>query len=397
MHVDLEGAITVPQRQTSGSKVGGGATGAAPMGPHMRLVTEEPGHSMPASDVEPVAGFIQGELSGEDLGNASVGRGGAAAAGGVVEESPEESASALALLAQVRELREQNVMLRAEVAHLRRRDETVNYTIARIDEELRLAARLQRDFMPRAMPAVGRVRFHTCFRPATYVSGDLYDVSRLDERHVGFYMADAVGHGMPAALLTMFMRQALQTKEITAGSYRLLKPSETLLRMNEVLVEQELTDATFATAVCGVINCETGQLLVSSAGHPRPIVIPRDGEAFELETDGSLLGIFRDEQFLDVEYKLKPGDRLVLYTDGVEVAFRQAWAEQEAKNPGPQLAIASEEPRFDHDRWKTELIRSKHLPAEEQLLRFSAEVDAQDGSLSPVDDLTLVLVEMGEE
>ena len=66
------------------------------------------------------------------------------------------------------------------------------------------------------------VRFHTLFRPAGYVSGDLYDIMRLDETHVGFYMADAVGHGMPAALLTMFIKNALVTKQIGPEGYRLL-------------------------------------------------------------------------------------------------------------------------------------------------------------------------------
>ena len=61
------------------------------------------------------------------------------------------------------------------------------------------------------------MHFHTLFRPAGYVSGDLYDVARLDERRIGFYVADAVGHGMPAALLTMFIKHALVTKEVRGG------------------------------------------------------------------------------------------------------------------------------------------------------------------------------------
>src|SRR5947207_11229487 len=95
----------------------------------------------------------------------------------------------------------------------------------RLDEELRLAARVQQDFLPKSLPSVGDVRFQYLFRPAGHVSGDLYDVMRLDETHVGFYMADAVGHGMPAALLTMFLKQALTTKEIFPGGYRLLPPN----------------------------------------------------------------------------------------------------------------------------------------------------------------------------
>ncbi len=214
--------------------------------------------------------------------------------------------------------------LRAEVQHLRRRDETVKYTMQRIDEELRLAARLQRDFMPRAFPEVGGVKFHTLFRPAGYVSGDLYDVFRLDEFHVGFYMADAVGHGMPAALLTMFVKHALITKEIKQGSYRLLTPGETLGRLNEQLVAQDLSQATFATAVYGIINTKTRELKFASAGHPAPLIYSGNEPVTPLTGSGGLLGIFPGETFPDVSATLKENDRVIVYTDGVEVAFNHA-------------------------------------------------------------------------
>ena len=79
--------------------------------------------------------------------------------------------------------------------------------MTRLDEELRLAAKLQQDFLPKQLPQVGPIHFHSLFRPAGYVSGDLYDVMRLDEKRVGFFPVDAVGHGMPAALLTMFIKR----------------------------------------------------------------------------------------------------------------------------------------------------------------------------------------------
>ena len=118
--------------------------------------------------------------------------------------------------------------LRNELESLRSRDRAINFHMQRIDDELRLAARLQQDFLPKSLPRIGRVRFHTLFRPAGYVSGDLYDVMRLDEKHVGFYIADAVGHGMPAALLTMFIKNALVTKQIVEIGYRLLAPGATM-------------------------------------------------------------------------------------------------------------------------------------------------------------------------
>src|SRR5688572_9036270 len=107
---------------------------------------------------------------------------------------------AVPVMQQLGELQDEIQNLHGEINQLRRRDETLRFYMHRLDEELRLAARIQQDFLPKMLPQVGPVHFHTLFRPAGYVSGDLYDVTRLDERHVGFYIADAVGHGVPAAL-----------------------------------------------------------------------------------------------------------------------------------------------------------------------------------------------------
>src|SRR4051812_27990222 len=85
---------------------------------------------------------------------------------------------------QIQILQTQITSLSSEIEALRKRDETVRFYMHRIDEEMRLAARLQQDFLPKTLPQVGPVRFHTLFRPAGYVSGDLYDVMRLDETHV---------------------------------------------------------------------------------------------------------------------------------------------------------------------------------------------------------------------
>jgi serine phosphatase RsbU (regulator of sigma subunit) len=97
--------------------------------------------------------------------------------------------------------------LHDEVNLLRKRDETLNFLHApprRGDAPGRAVAA---GFSAQESAADrGACTFTRSSRPAGYVSGDLYDVMRLDEKHVGFYMADAVGHGMPAALLTMFMK-----------------------------------------------------------------------------------------------------------------------------------------------------------------------------------------------
>ena len=266
-------------------------------------------------------------------------------------------------------------LLHAEVNALRRRDDALKFYMHRLDEEMRLAARLQQDFLPKHLPRIAPVRFHTLFRPAGYVSGDLYDVMRLDETHVGFYMADAVGHGMPAALLTMFMKNALVTKQIDSAGYRLLPPAQTMARLNDSLVSQNLSHATFATAVYGVIDTRALTVTFARGGHPNPIILRGDGGMECLRTDGSLLGIFPDETFPETTVQLAPGDRMIVFTDGIEVAF-------------------SDDATADSVRWREELWLRRGLSTEELLTDFARHVDKQAGSLSPKDDLTMIVVEV---
>jgi hypothetical protein len=186
-----------------------------------------------------------------------------------------------------------------------------------LDEEMRLASRLQRDFLPRRLPEVGGARFSVLYRPISFVSGDIYDITRLDETHVGFYIADAVGHGLPAALLTMFIKKALQTKRIVGNTYEIIPPDDSLAALNDDICAQELSSCNFCTAVYCVLDVSTLTLTYARAGHPAPVLVRRDGTLESLDGAGCLLGVFDDAEFEAREVSIEPGDRIVLYTDGV--------------------------------------------------------------------------------
>ena len=265
--------------------------------------------------------------------------------------------------------------LHEEVAALRCRDQALNDHMHQLDEELRLASRLQRDFLPKILPEVGPVRFNVLFRPAGYVSGDIYDVCRLDETHVSFYLADAVGHGIPAALLTMFLKRALITKEIFPGGYRLIPPGEAMGRLNQAFVDQGLAHTTFATALYGVIDTHSLQCTFARGGHPPPILLSADGELRYLHADGGLLGIFPDDVYTECTTQLRSGDRLIIYSDGVEVCL-------------------GEEADSQQTEWHRQLLRLHPLPTAELLSELSRYVDSKAGSLAPKDDLTVIVAEI---
>lgn len=235
---------------------------------------------------------------------------------------PDESLDMLhGRLATLLDLRKTLNSLNNEIQRLKLLNEPLGSHFAQVDEEMRLAARLQQDFLPRSLPEVPGIHFATVYRPASWVSGDIYDVMRLDEEHIGFYIADAVGHGMPAALLTIFIKRALQTKRIANDKYQIISPEESLALLNQDLVEQNLAHCQFATACYCTLNVKTLQLDVARAGHPYPLLIRSDRSIVQLGQAGALLGVLPGEAYDSASYRLAPGDKLLLYSDGLEDAL----------------------------------------------------------------------------
>ena len=252
-------------------------------------------------------------------------------------------------------------------------------TFTRMGEELKLARRLQLSmFPPRDLEFPGS-RFVSVNIPSGQVSGDFYDVFRLDETHVGFYVADAIGHGVPAAMLAVFVKRGIHTKEIKGHSYRIIPPGEVLGQLNQDIIDQNLSDSPFITMCYGVFNGVTGALRISSAGHPKPFIIRSGGRDIDLaDTEGSLLGVF-DEEFGTTELALREGDKVIFYSDGTENAGLLTGAK-----PGPEV-------------FESALREFAHLPAG----RFVEQVvDAcfteKLANLMP-DDMTIVAMEVGSK
>ena len=204
-----------------------------------------------------------------------------------------------------------------------RRLEATNEDLVRtrdlLDRALDLAGVIQRSLLPRALPEIERYQFAAAIRPSGAVSGDFYDLYRLDEARWGFYVADAVGHGVPAALLTIFVKKGIETREILPDGYRLIEPGEVLRRLNQDLLSERLSESPFITLAYSILDVENDELSYASGGHPPAIVLGEDGSAVPLLSEGALLGIFETD-FSTATYTLRPGDMMVLYTDGIEQA-----------------------------------------------------------------------------
>ena len=162
------------------------------------------------------------------------------------------------------------------------------------------------------------MQWGTIFLPAEWVSGDIYDIVRLDEEHIGFYLADVVGHGMPAALLTIFLKQALVMRQTIENKYRIFSPSEVIKNLNVRMAAQKLSGYQFATCCYCLLNINTLEMTYARAGHPYPVLIRPGKHPEQLEIRGSLLGVFEQAEFPQGTIQLQPGDKLLLYSDGAD-------------------------------------------------------------------------------
>lgn len=254
--------------------------------------------------------------------------------------------------------------------------------MAKLQEEMQTAASIQRAHMPRKAPDLRGVEVGVVYRPATYVSGDIYDVARLDEHRSAFFIADAVGHGVPAALMTMIIACGLHKLDGVGPDARVVPPAEALFRLNNAMTAHTGGSSRFATAVYGVFDARTGEMTVAGAGHPPPIIVRQGGASIErIEPEGPLLGVFAGADFGETTVRLDPGDLLILFSDGFEVAFPKAGSEgDDFKRPTltylDKLARAGE----------------GGVPLAEAVAELERELDGASGSLHQPDDITALFI-----
>jgi serine phosphatase RsbU (regulator of sigma subunit)/CBS domain-containing protein len=199
---------------------------------------------------------------------------------------------------RTRELRQANEQLMA-------RDAEMMYN-------LRAAGRLQtRLLLPSAPPSWPELRWGIHYAPLDHLGGDLYDFVHPGPDHLGFLIADASGHSIPATMVAIMCRIAFA--QVARGT---TQPGEVLTAMNARL--QGLTDERFVTAFYGVLDRRTRVLTYANAGHPYPFRwSARTGEVKPLVAQGFLLGIMPEEVYRERTVELEPGDRLCFYTDGL--------------------------------------------------------------------------------
>jgi hypothetical protein len=182
------------------------------------------------------------------------------------------------------------------------------------EEELHLARRIQRSFLLTSFPRRPRFEVHAVNLSSKQVSGDFYDVVPAGDRACLLAIADVAGKGVPAALLSSMLQASLRTQALREPSVAAILENINTLVYRSTSVHQ------FATFFLARLEEDTLRLDFSNAGHNHPVLFRRDGGRELLDRGGVVVGILEDARYEQDGRVLAPGDRLVLYTDGVTEA-----------------------------------------------------------------------------
>ena len=242
----------------------------------------------------------------------------------------------------------------------------------RISTELHMANQIQESMLPSIFPAFPERRefdIYATMDPAREVGGDFYDFFLIDEDHLCMVIADVSGKGVPAALFMMISKIIIQSCAMLGRS-----AGEILTKTNEALCSNNRMEM-FVTVWLGILEISTGRITAANAGHEYP-VLKKDGR-FELFKDrhGLVSGGIDGINYKEYEFRMEPGDKIFVYTDGVAEAMN------------------SEKELFGTDRMLDALNKEPQEKPQQILKNVRDAVDTFVGNSEQFDDLTMLCFE----
>ncbi len=236
-----------------------------------------------------------------------------------------------------------------------------------LSHEAELAREIQKNLLPGSLEISPSTTIAAAWKPSVHVGGDYFDVFPLGRDQIGFCIADASGHGMPAALLMSNVQSAVR---LLANDP--IVPQDLCSRLNRQ-AGRSFRDEDFVTLLFGILHTPTGRIVYSNAGHNPPMIIRGSGEVEVLWGGGIPLGVVESWDYPEQSVSLQPGDKIFLYTDGVT----------EARNLSGEL--------FGEDRLMELLARNpSHGPEQIKNSVLEAVEDFSQGAYG--DDLALLCI-----
>ena len=245
----------------------------------------------------------------------------------------------------------------------------------KLGAELNVAAQIQQDMLPRIFPLYPERKdfeVYASMDPAKEVGGDFYDIFLIDEDHLALVMADVSGKGIPASLFMVISKTLIKNRTMMGGT-----PAEIVTDVNMHLCDGNRASM-FVTVWLAIVTLSTGEVVEANAGHENPFLLQKkdaeeEGEYEELvRPHDFVLGGLKKASFEEDSFRLNPGDRIFIYTDGL-----------------PEATNAKGE-RFEMDRVTETINRHKNLEMKDMLSEIRKDVDAFVGDAPQFDDLTML-------
>lgn len=276
------------------------------------------------------------------------------------------------------------IRLRADLA---RRNVELEELNRRMRSDLEAAARVQHSLLPTTLPTAPGFGFSWRYQPCVELGGDALDIFQIDDEHIGMYLLDVSGHGVPSSLLAVTVARSLVPRADRAslvvepgwdtGRFNIVPPKEVVRRLN-VLYPQDEKNPHYFTMFYGVLHIQSGALRFVSAGHPSPIFVAGEDVREFTEQNSFPIGLIPEADYEEISITLEPGSRLVVHSDGIN----------EQRSPDGR--------DFGRGRVR-ELIRTMSNSHEEVCERVMSEVLAWAESESLDDDLSMLVVERPQE
>ena len=227
----------------------------------------------------------------------------------------------------INDLREKNSQLKQAYDELKIA-QAVMIEKERLDQEMRLASKIQSSILPKALPDYPGLDFGALMLPAKQVGGDFYDFIPLNDHQVGVVIGDVCGKGIPAAL---FM--ALTYSSVRIEALRNDDPGSTLRSVNQHLLQIDCSDM-FVTLLYGIFDVHTCMFTYARAGHPKPLLLDNQHKVIDIPFGlGQAIGIFERLEIDEQCISIPEGGMLLIYSDGLSETIE----EQESFPELPQI------------------------------------------------------------
>ena len=269
-----------------------------------------------------------------------------------------------------------------DLSVIKKREDELRRLNDKMKQDLQAAWAIQKALLPVSSPLVKGFRAAWAYKPCDDLGGDILNVFKLDEKHVGLYVLDVTGHGLAASLLSVaashflspFSESSFVRHTHDGNKLDFAQPAEVAERLNQHFSSNpEITQ--FFTLLYGILNMESYEFRYICAGHPLPVHWS-GGRGRWVQGSGMPIGMMPGNSYEEFSLKLAPGDRLYLYSDGVT----------EAKNAKRDL--------FGDDRFMEVLDSTAKAPLSESLERVVQKVESWCKPEFPDDDVTLLVCEL---